>query len=134
MRNLKLQLGCVSVCVCGLQCVLREALEEMNQFFSVNSSCRLPLNPALHVKGINIQVLAHLLTCRLHCEHTQVTVGCVCASPLFPLLKLCSFFNSNAVPLKLSFQNVDPLGDHISVIFKVRFSASQVSWNQVFQL
>uniref|UniRef100_H3CKI5 Phosphatidylinositol-4-phosphate 3-kinase catalytic subunit type 2 beta n=1 Tax=Tetraodon nigroviridis TaxID=99883 RepID=H3CKI5_TETNG len=68
------------------QCVLREALEEMSQFFSVNSSCRLPLNPALHVKGINIQ--------------------------------LCSFFNSNAVPLKLSFQNLDPLGDHINVIFK----------------
>ncbi|CAF94954.1 unnamed protein product, partial [Tetraodon nigroviridis] len=67
-------------------CVLREALEEMSQFFSVNSSCRLPLNPALHVKGINIQ--------------------------------LCSFFNSNAVPLKLSFQNLDPLGDHINVIFK----------------
>lgn len=48
--------------MCVLQCVLREALEEMSQFFSVNSSCRLPLNPALHVKGINIQVLAHMLT------------------------------------------------------------------------
>lgn len=47
--------------MCVLQCVLREALEEMSQFFSVNSSCRLPLNPALHVKGINIQVLAHML-------------------------------------------------------------------------
>ncbi|XP_054866605.1 phosphatidylinositol 4-phosphate 3-kinase C2 domain-containing subunit beta isoform X3 [Amphiprion ocellaris] len=68
------------------QCVLREGLEEMNQFFSVNSSCRLPLNPALLVTGINIQS--------------------------------CSFFNSNAVPLKLSFQNLDPLGDNINVIFK----------------
>uniref|UniRef100_A0A674NMG1 Uncharacterized protein n=1 Tax=Takifugu rubripes TaxID=31033 RepID=A0A674NMG1_TAKRU len=68
------------------QCVLKEALEELNQFFSVSSSCRLPLNPALHVRGLNTQ--------------------------------LCSFFNSNAVPLKLSFQNRDPLGDHISVIFK----------------
>ncbi|KAK5873182.1 hypothetical protein PBY51_013816 [Eleginops maclovinus] len=58
----------------------------MKQFFSVNSSCRLPLNPALLVKGINIQS--------------------------------CSFFNSNAVPLKLSFQNLDPLGDNINVIFK----------------
>uniref|UniRef100_A0A671VQM7 Phosphatidylinositol-4-phosphate 3-kinase catalytic subunit type 2 beta n=1 Tax=Sparus aurata TaxID=8175 RepID=A0A671VQM7_SPAAU len=37
------------------QCVLREGLEEMKQFFSVNSSCRLPLNPALLVTGINIQ-------------------------------------------------------------------------------
>ncbi|XP_030275626.1 phosphatidylinositol 4-phosphate 3-kinase C2 domain-containing subunit beta [Sparus aurata] len=68
------------------QCVLREGLEEMKQFFSVNSSCRLPLNPALLVTGINIQS--------------------------------CSFFNSNAVPLKLSFQNLDPLGDNINVIFK----------------
>lgn len=32
----------------------------------------------------------------------------------------CSYFNSNAVPLKLAFQNVDPLGENIRVIFKVR--------------
>ncbi|MED6290227.1 Phosphatidylinositol 4-phosphate 3-kinase C2 domain-containing subunit beta [Characodon lateralis] len=68
------------------QGVLRESLDEMKQFFTMNSSCRLPLNPALHVSGINIQS--------------------------------CSFFNSNAVPLKLSFQNLDPRGDNISVIFK----------------
>ncbi|KAK0144593.1 Phosphatidylinositol 4-phosphate 3-kinase C2 domain-containing subunit beta [Merluccius polli] len=68
------------------QTVLREGLEEMKQFFSVNSSCRLPLNPAMLVKAINIQS--------------------------------CSFFNSNAVPLKLSFQNVDPHGDNVNVIFK----------------
>ncbi|XP_047438276.1 phosphatidylinositol 4-phosphate 3-kinase C2 domain-containing subunit beta [Mugil cephalus] len=68
------------------QSVLREGLDELNQFFSINSSCRLPLNPALLVKGVNIQS--------------------------------CSFFNSNAVPLKLSFQNLDPLGDNINVIFK----------------
>uniref|UniRef100_K7GHJ1 Phosphatidylinositol-4-phosphate 3-kinase catalytic subunit type 2 beta n=2 Tax=Pelodiscus sinensis TaxID=13735 RepID=K7GHJ1_PELSI len=30
----------------------------------------------------------------------------------------CSYFNSNAVPLKLSFQNVDTLGENIRVIFK----------------
>uniref|UniRef100_A0A8C5A613 Phosphatidylinositol-4-phosphate 3-kinase catalytic subunit type 2 beta n=1 Tax=Gadus morhua TaxID=8049 RepID=A0A8C5A613_GADMO len=68
------------------QTVLREGLDEMKQFFSVNSSCRMPLNPALLVKAINVQS--------------------------------CSFFNSNAVPLKLSFQNVDPHGDNINVIFK----------------
>uniref|UniRef100_A0A6Q2XV68 Phosphatidylinositol-4-phosphate 3-kinase n=1 Tax=Esox lucius TaxID=8010 RepID=A0A6Q2XV68_ESOLU len=70
----------------GRQTVLREGLEEVKQFFSVNSSCRLPLNPGLLVKAINI--------------------------------KLCSYFNSNAVPLKLSFQNMDPRGDNINVIFK----------------
>uniref|UniRef100_A0A8C6NRP1 Phosphatidylinositol-4-phosphate 3-kinase catalytic subunit type 2 beta n=1 Tax=Nothobranchius furzeri TaxID=105023 RepID=A0A8C6NRP1_NOTFU len=63
-----------------------ESLEEMKQYFSINSCCRLPLNPALLVTGINIQS--------------------------------CSFFNSNAVPLKLSFQNLDPLGENINVIFK----------------
>uniref|UniRef100_A0A8C1HSC5 Uncharacterized protein n=1 Tax=Cyprinus carpio TaxID=7962 RepID=A0A8C1HSC5_CYPCA len=59
---------------------------QVKQFFSMNSSCRLPLNPGLFVKGINIQS--------------------------------CSYFNSNAVPLKLSFQNQDALGDHVNVIFK----------------
>uniref|UniRef100_A0A3Q3A7S7 Phosphatidylinositol-4-phosphate 3-kinase, catalytic subunit type 2 beta n=1 Tax=Kryptolebias marmoratus TaxID=37003 RepID=A0A3Q3A7S7_KRYMA len=68
------------------QSVLKDSLEDMKQFFTMNSSCRLPLNPALLVAGINI--------------------------------KSCSFFNSNAVPLRLSFQNLDPLGDHINVIFK----------------
>uniref|UniRef100_A0A673H011 Phosphatidylinositol 4-phosphate 3-kinase C2 domain-containing subunit beta-like n=1 Tax=Sinocyclocheilus rhinocerous TaxID=307959 RepID=A0A673H011_9TELE len=68
------------------QAILREGLEEVKQFFSMNSTCRLPLNPGLLVKGINIQS--------------------------------CSYFNSNAVPLKLSFQNQDPLGDNINVIFK----------------
>ncbi|XP_028303551.1 LOW QUALITY PROTEIN: phosphatidylinositol 4-phosphate 3-kinase C2 domain-containing subunit beta [Gouania willdenowi] len=68
------------------QSVLTDSLEEMNHFFSVNKSCRLPLNPTVLVRGINTQ--------------------------------LCSFFHSNAVPLKLSFSNVDPLGDTVQVIFK----------------
>ncbi|XP_076860099.1 phosphatidylinositol 4-phosphate 3-kinase C2 domain-containing subunit beta isoform X2 [Brachyhypopomus gauderio] len=68
------------------QTVLREGLEDLKRFFAVTDSCRLPLNPGLQVKGINIQS--------------------------------CSYFNSNAVPLKLSFVNMDPLGDNISVIFK----------------
>ncbi|RVE72868.1 hypothetical protein OJAV_G00043190 [Oryzias javanicus] len=72
--------------VSSRQGVLREALEEVKKFFHLNSSCRLPLNPALVVTGIKIQS--------------------------------CSFYNSNAVPLKLSFQNLDPQGDNINVIFK----------------
>uniref|UniRef100_A0A8K9X613 Phosphatidylinositol-4-phosphate 3-kinase catalytic subunit type 2 beta n=1 Tax=Oncorhynchus mykiss TaxID=8022 RepID=A0A8K9X613_ONCMY len=68
------------------QAILREGLEEVRQFFSVSSSCRLPLNPGMLVKAVNIQS--------------------------------CSYFNSNAVPLKLSFQNLDPRGDNINVIFK----------------
>ncbi|XP_064425351.1 phosphatidylinositol 4-phosphate 3-kinase C2 domain-containing subunit beta isoform X2 [Latimeria chalumnae] len=68
------------------QTILREGLEEVEKFFTVNTSCRLPLSPSLLVRGINS--------------------------------KTCSFFNSNAVPLKLSFLNMDPLGDKINVIFK----------------
>ncbi|XP_075766230.1 phosphatidylinositol 4-phosphate 3-kinase C2 domain-containing subunit beta isoform X2 [Pelodiscus sinensis] len=48
-----------------------------------------------------------------------------CRLPLSPSLLVkgivprdCSYFNSNAVPLKLSFQNVDTLGENIRVIFK----------------
>ncbi|KAG8451016.1 hypothetical protein GDO86_003339 [Hymenochirus boettgeri] len=66
--------------------ILREGLEDVKQFFTVNGSCRLPLSPSLLVKGIVPQE--------------------------------CSHFNSNAVPLKLTFQNVDPLGENIPIIFK----------------
>uniref|UniRef100_A0A7N6BW47 Phosphatidylinositol-4-phosphate 3-kinase n=1 Tax=Anabas testudineus TaxID=64144 RepID=A0A7N6BW47_ANATE len=49
-----------------------------------------------------------------------------CRLPLGPSLvakelnvKACSFFNSNAVPLKLALVNADPLGEEINVMFKV---------------
>ncbi|KAJ4938288.1 hypothetical protein JOQ06_002912, partial [Pogonophryne albipinna] len=49
-----------------------------------------------------------------------------CRLPLCPSLvakelnmKACSFFNSNAVPLKLALVNADPLGEEINVMFKV---------------
>ncbi|XP_072552033.1 phosphatidylinositol 4-phosphate 3-kinase C2 domain-containing subunit alpha [Salminus brasiliensis] len=49
-----------------------------------------------------------------------------CRLPLSPSLvakklnvKTCSFFNSNAVPLKLTLINADPLGEEINVMFKV---------------
>lgn len=66
--------------------ILKNGLEDVKQFFTLNGSCRLPLSPSLLVKGI-------------------VPQG-------------CSHFNSNAVPLKLTFQNVDPLGENIPIIFK----------------
>ncbi|XP_077582382.1 phosphatidylinositol 4-phosphate 3-kinase C2 domain-containing subunit beta isoform X2 [Stigmatopora nigra] len=68
------------------QNVLREGLDEMKRFFSLNGSCRLPLDPALRVRGVDVQA--------------------------------CSFFNSNAVPLKLAFRNAEPSGDNVCVIFK----------------
>lgn len=34
-------------------------------------------------------------------------------------MQSCSFFNSNTVPLKISFVNADPFGEPIDVIYKV---------------
>ncbi|XP_051991031.1 phosphatidylinositol 4-phosphate 3-kinase C2 domain-containing subunit alpha-like [Xyrauchen texanus] len=49
-----------------------------------------------------------------------------CRLPISPSLvakeiniKACSFFNSNAVPLKIALVNADPLGEEINVMFKV---------------
>ncbi|XP_053153244.1 phosphatidylinositol 4-phosphate 3-kinase C2 domain-containing subunit alpha isoform X2 [Hemicordylus capensis] len=49
-----------------------------------------------------------------------------CRLPLSPSLvakelnvKTCSYFSSNAVPLKVALVNVDPLGEEINVMFKV---------------
>ncbi|XP_043938023.1 phosphatidylinositol 4-phosphate 3-kinase C2 domain-containing subunit alpha [Protopterus annectens] len=49
-----------------------------------------------------------------------------CRLPLNPSLvakelntKACSFFSSNAVPLKIAFVNADPLGEEINVMYKV---------------
>uniref|UniRef100_A0A9J7XI86 Phosphatidylinositol 4-phosphate 3-kinase C2 domain-containing subunit alpha n=1 Tax=Cyprinus carpio carpio TaxID=630221 RepID=A0A9J7XI86_CYPCA len=52
----------------------------------------------------------------------QVSHGC-CITPLYIYIisfrSACSFFNSNAVPLKIALVNADPLGDEINVMFKV---------------
>ncbi|XP_069763558.1 phosphatidylinositol 3-kinase C2 domain-containing subunit gamma-like isoform X2 [Narcine bancroftii] len=66
--------------------VLAKELEKIEKFFYQEHACRLPLNPAWAVKGIDVSA--------------------------------CSYFTSNAVPLKLSFINADPLGKNINVIFK----------------
>lgn len=39
---------------------------------------------------------------------------CVCTCT-----QACSFFSSNALPLKLALVNADPLGEEINVMFKV---------------
>lgn len=97
------------------QGILREGLEDVKQFFKANGSCRLPLSPSLLVKGIVPRVSAGAGGVRgLLCPPQLTLTGCA-----FLPWQDCSYFNSNAVPLKLSFQNVDPLGENIRVIFKV---------------
>ncbi|XP_067860850.1 phosphatidylinositol 3-kinase C2 domain-containing subunit gamma-like isoform X2 [Heptranchias perlo] len=66
--------------------VLMKEIEEVEKFFYQEHVCRLPLNPAFAVKGIDASA--------------------------------CSYFTSNAVPLKISFINADPLGKNINVIYK----------------
>ncbi|XP_064144444.1 phosphatidylinositol 4-phosphate 3-kinase C2 domain-containing subunit alpha isoform X1 [Loxodonta africana] len=68
------------------QVVLQRSIERVQSFF-LRNKCRLPLNPSLVAKELNI--------------------------------KSCSFFNSNAVPLKLTMVNDDPMGEEINVMFKV---------------
>ncbi|RMC12261.1 hypothetical protein DUI87_09773 [Hirundo rustica rustica] len=68
------------------QIALQNGMERVQLFFLKNK-CRLPLNPSLVAKELNI--------------------------------KACSFFSSNAVPLKVALINADPLGEEINVMFKV---------------
>ncbi|CAM5079720.1 unnamed protein product [Natator depressus] len=67
--------------------VLKMEINKLNQFFHEVNVCRLPLNPALVVRGIDADA--------------------------------CSYFTSNAFPLKISFINTDTLSRNINVIFKV---------------
>ncbi|XP_069594558.1 phosphatidylinositol 4-phosphate 3-kinase C2 domain-containing subunit alpha isoform X1 [Ranitomeya imitator] len=70
----------------GRQVVLQEGMERVQLLFRKNN-IRLPLNPSMEAKGLNV--------------------------------KVCSFFNSNAVPLKVVMVNADPMGEEIHSMFKV---------------
>ncbi|KAM4617398.1 phosphatidylinositol 4-phosphate 3-kinase C2 domain-containing subunit alpha [Discoglossus pictus] len=70
----------------GRQVVLQEGMERV-QFLFLKKKCRLPLNPSLVAKELNV--------------------------------KACSFFSSNAVPLKVTMVNADPIGEEINSMFKV---------------
>ncbi|XP_040266447.1 phosphatidylinositol 4-phosphate 3-kinase C2 domain-containing subunit alpha [Bufo bufo] len=70
----------------GRQAVLQEGMERVQLLFR-NHKIRLPLNPSLEAKELNV--------------------------------KACSFFNSNAVPLKVAMVNADSMGEEIHSMFKV---------------
>ncbi|NWV97507.1 P3C2G kinase, partial [Machaerirhynchus nigripectus] len=67
--------------------VLNMELSSLQQFFQEVKVCRLPLNPALVVQGIEADS--------------------------------CSYFTSNAFPLKISFINANAPRGNINVIFKI---------------
>ncbi|KAI9546473.1 hypothetical protein NQZ68_026694 [Dissostichus eleginoides] len=105
------------LCLCGVK--LRAELEKQNHLVTLlgavaervrqagGSTRQVALQEGLE----NVQSFFQRNSCRL---------------PLCPSLvakelnmKACSFFNSNAVPLKLALVNADPLGEEINVMFKV---------------
>nr|XP_013803510.1 PREDICTED: phosphatidylinositol 4-phosphate 3-kinase C2 domain-containing subunit gamma [Apteryx mantelli mantelli] len=67
--------------------VLKMELNRLQQFFQEVKVCRLPLNPALVVQGIEADA--------------------------------CSYFTSNAFPLKISFINANVPSGNINIIFKM---------------
>ncbi|NXF72286.1 P3C2G kinase, partial [Sclerurus mexicanus] len=67
--------------------VLEVELDQLQQFFQEVKVCRIPLNPALVVQGIQADS--------------------------------CSYFTSNAFPLKISFINANAPSGNINVIFKI---------------
>ncbi|NXG25359.1 P3C2G kinase, partial [Grallaria varia] len=67
--------------------VLEVELDRLQQFFQEVKVCRIPLNPALVVHGIEANS--------------------------------CSYFTSNAFPLKISFINAKAPSENINVIFKI---------------
>ncbi|KAF1576850.1 Phosphatidylinositol 4-phosphate 3-kinase C2 domain-containing subunit gamma, partial [Eudyptes moseleyi] len=67
--------------------VLKVELNRLQQFFQEVKVCRLPLNPALVVQGVEADA--------------------------------CSYFTSNAFPLKISFINANAPSGNINVIFKI---------------
>ncbi|NXG08074.1 P3C2G kinase, partial [Sakesphorus luctuosus] len=67
--------------------VLKVELNRLQQFFQEVKVCRIPLNPALVVQGIEADS--------------------------------CSYFTSNAFPLKISFINANASSGNINVIFKI---------------
>ncbi|XP_058525032.1 phosphatidylinositol 4-phosphate 3-kinase C2 domain-containing subunit beta isoform X2 [Ochotona princeps] len=105
------------LCCCG-----KGLREEFNrQCWLVNTLAKL----AQHIRETAPSARQGILRTGLEEVKQFFALNGSCRLPLSPSLLVkgivprdCSYFNSNAVPLKLSFQNVDPLGDNIRVIFK----------------
>nr|XP_019934575.1 PREDICTED: phosphatidylinositol 4-phosphate 3-kinase C2 domain-containing subunit alpha [Paralichthys olivaceus]XP_019934576.1 PREDICTED: phosphatidylinositol 4-phosphate 3-kinase C2 domain-containing subunit alpha [Paralichthys olivaceus] len=105
------------LCLCGAK--LRAELEKQTHFVTLlgavaervrqagGSTRQVALQEGLE----NVQNFFQKNTCRLPLSPSLV------AKELN--IKACSFFNSNAVPLKLALVNADPLGEEINVMFKV---------------
>ncbi|KAM6937548.1 phosphatidylinositol 4-phosphate 3-kinase C2 domain-containing subunit alpha [Xenentodon cancila] len=105
------------LCLCG--CKLREELQKQTGLVTLLGAVAERVRQA---SGSTRQVAL-----QEGLEHVQnFFQKNPCRLPLSPSLvakqlniKACSFFSSNAVPLKLALINADPLGEEINVMFKV---------------
>jgi len=95
-------------------------------FFRGGISCCLPLDPAISVKAVNLDVrtshnkqyiAAHHSNAHTH-THIRLQFQWGVYSLIF-YIQDCKFYNSNAAPLGISFICNDPLAKSISVICKV---------------
>ncbi|KAG8438439.1 hypothetical protein GDO86_008934, partial [Hymenochirus boettgeri] len=105
------------LCVCGKG--LREELEKQTHLTQVlggvaekvRQASGAARQVALQEGMERVQLLLRKSKCRLPLNPSLV------ANELN--VKACSFFNSNAVPLKITMVNADPLGEEINSMFKV---------------
>ncbi|KAF4798413.1 phosphatidylinositol 4-phosphate 3-kinase C2 domain-containing subunit alpha isoform X4 [Turdus rufiventris] len=107
------------------QVALQNGMERVQLFFLKNK-CRLPLNPSLVAKELNIKTLSPETSnpgSSKAGHYSKCMKSPVCISNQidqeYRVQAACSFFSSNAVPLKVALINADPLGEEINVMFKV---------------
>lgn len=89
---------------------------KIEEFFKDGTSCCLPLDPAVRVKALDLEVGAtHKAAYHAHTA-PWLTVE-LTSSKFRP--QSCKVYNSNAAPLGISFICSDPLARKVSVICKV---------------
>ncbi|KAL6082593.1 hypothetical protein STEG23_001624, partial [Scotinomys teguina] len=97
--------------------VLKKEIGSLEKFFKDIKTCHLPLNPALCIKGIDRdRILSGIVVFRKACLHLVLLT-------IFPFSSWPAHISSNALPLKITFINADPMGKNISVILRT-FSIS----------
>lgn len=95
---------------------MKKEKSKINEFFKDGISCCLPLDPAVRVKALDVEVRTSLCI-PLLCNAHSSTAGAFI--PLIHDLQACKVYNSNAAPLGISFICCDPLAKNVSVICKV---------------
>lgn len=106
-----------------IQNILKREASQIEDFFKDGISCCLALDPAVRVKGLDVEVRlsAAFLVSTMSSKHGAFTA-------LMLHLQACKVYNSNAAPLGISFICSDPLAKNVSVICKVcNTAASSVS-------